>query len=86
MKEKIGTIKGIDLVKKSAPRANISFRTGKYMTTKDRPRDKSYKREFYDQEIVICASLKMKRKPLMSMYLGIGTQKKNSRRFNLVRR
>ena len=38
MKERIGTIKGIDLIKKSA-------RTGKYMTQKDRPRDKSYKRK-----------------------------------------
>ena len=47
MKEKIGTIKGIDLIKKSAPKANISFRTGKYMTEKDRPRDKSYKKEKY---------------------------------------
>ena len=45
MKERIGTIKGIDLIKKSAPKANISFRTGKYMTQKDRPRDKSYKRK-----------------------------------------
>ena len=46
MKEHIGTIKGIDLIKKSAPRARISFRRGKYMTPKDRPRDKSYKREY----------------------------------------
>lgn len=48
MKEKIGTIKGIDLIKKSAPKANISFKTGKYMTQKDRPRDKSYKRKKYE--------------------------------------
>ena len=47
MNEKIGTIKGIDLIKKSAPKANISFCTGKYMTEKDRPRDKSYKKEKY---------------------------------------
>lgn len=46
MKEHIGTIKGIDLIKKSAPRARISFRRGKYMTPKDRPRDKSYKRKY----------------------------------------
>ena len=45
-KETIGVIKGIDLVKKSAPKANIPFRAGKYMTQKDRPRDKSYKREW----------------------------------------
>ena len=44
MKERIGTIKGIDLVKKSAPKADISFRTGTYMTAKDRPRDKRYKK------------------------------------------
>lgn len=46
MKEYIGTIKGIDLIKKSAPRAHISFRRGKYMTPKDRLRDKSYKRKY----------------------------------------
>ena len=48
MREKIGTIKGIDLIKKSAPKANISFRTGKYITEKDRPRDKSYKKYKYE--------------------------------------
>ena len=48
MKEKIGTIKGIDLIKKSAPKANISFHIGKYMTEKDRPRDKSYKKYKYE--------------------------------------
>lgn len=46
MKEKIGTIKGIDLIKKSAPKANIPFKTGKYITEKDRPRDKSYKKYY----------------------------------------
>lgn len=46
-REVIGVIKGIDLIKKSAPKADISFRTGKYMTAKDRPRDKSYKKEEY---------------------------------------
>lgn len=44
MKEKIGTIKGIDLIKKSAPKADIAFRTGRHMTQKDRPRDKRYKK------------------------------------------
>lgn len=48
MKEKIGMIKGIDLIKKSAPKANISFRIGKYITEKDRPRDKSYKKYKYE--------------------------------------
>lgn len=45
-KEVIGTIKGIDLLIKSAPKAEIPFRTGKYMSQKDRPRDKSYKRDY----------------------------------------
>ena len=48
MKEKIGTIKGIDLIKKSAPKANISCRIGKQITEKDRPRDKSYKKYKYE--------------------------------------
>ena len=48
MKEKIGTIKGINLIKKSAPKANISFRIGKHITEKDRPRDKSYKKYKYE--------------------------------------
>ena len=43
-KERIGVIKGVDLIKKSAPKADVSFKTGRYMTDKDRPRDKSYKR------------------------------------------
>jgi len=43
-KETIGVIKGIDLVKKSAPRAVKTFYTGNCMTEKDRPRDKSYKK------------------------------------------
>ena len=42
-KEKIGTIKGIDLVKKSAPIQNIPFRTGQHTTEKDRPRDKNWR-------------------------------------------
>ena len=49
-REIIGTIKGIDLIKKSAPKANISFRTGGYMTEKDRPRDKSYKHFDWEYE------------------------------------
>ena len=43
-KERIGVIKGVDLIKKSAPKADVSFKTGRYMTDKDRPRDKSYKK------------------------------------------
>lgn len=44
--EKIGTISGLDLIRKSRPPQDISFRTGRYMTRKDRPRDKSYKRDY----------------------------------------
>ena len=43
-KETIGIIKGKDLLKKSAPKADIPFKTGKHITEKDRPRDKSYKK------------------------------------------
>lgn len=46
--EKIGVIKGIDLVRKSRPMQDIPFRTGRYNTKKDRPRDKSYKRQTWD--------------------------------------
>ena len=50
-KEKIGVIKGVDLLKKSAPKADVSFRTGRYMTDKDRPRDKSYKRYGGEEDV-----------------------------------
>ena len=43
-KETIGIIKGKDLLKKSAPKADIPFKTGKHITEKDRPRDQSYKK------------------------------------------
>ena len=49
-KERIGTIKGIDLVKKSAPIQDILFKTGKYMTEKDRPRDKNWRQWDDDME------------------------------------
>lgn len=45
-KEKIGTISGLDLIKKSRPPQDIPFRTGSYQTKKDKPRDKSYKRDY----------------------------------------
>lgn len=48
--EKIGVIKGIDLVRKSKPINYIPFREDKYLTQKDRPRDKSYKKERYNYE------------------------------------
>ena len=34
----------MDLLKKSAPKADIPFKTGMQMTEKDRPRDKIYKK------------------------------------------
>lgn len=37
-KIKVGTIPGIDLVKKTRPPQDIPFRTGGYKTEKDRPR------------------------------------------------
>ena len=40
----IGIIKAADLLKKSAPKADIPFMTGMHMTEKDRPRDKIYKK------------------------------------------
>ena len=43
-KETIGIIKAVDLLKKSAPKADIPFKTGMQMTEKDRPRDKIYKK------------------------------------------
>jgi len=45
----VGTISGKDLMKATRPRQDISFRTGGYMTEKDRPRKKmkpkDYRRE-----------------------------------------
>ena len=49
-KEKIGTIKGIDVLKKSAPMQGIPFKTGKHITEKDRPRDKNWKKWDEDTE------------------------------------
>lgn len=48
-KEKIGVIKGIDLIRKSKPINDIPFREGSYLSEKDRPRDKSYKRCDYEK-------------------------------------
>ncbi len=38
--EKIGTIKAIDMLKQTKPMQDIAFKTGKYLTEKDRPRKK----------------------------------------------
>ena len=42
-KQHIGTISSLELIKKSAPIQDIPFRTGKYMTKKDRPRNKNWR-------------------------------------------
>lgn len=42
--QKIGTIKGNDLLKKTRGINEISFRTGGYQTKKDKPRDKNWKK------------------------------------------
>ena len=42
--EKVGTISGYELTKKSMPQFSVSFKTGGYMTAKDRPRKKINKR------------------------------------------
>jgi len=41
-----GTIKGSDLMKATKLRQNITFRTGSYMTDKDRPRKKIKPRDY----------------------------------------
>jgi hypothetical protein len=48
--EKIGVIKGIDVIRKSKPINDIPFREGTYLTQKDRPRDKSYKKARYNYD------------------------------------
>lgn len=40
----IGTIKGIELYKKTRGTQDIPFRTGGYQTKKDRPRDKNWRK------------------------------------------
>ena len=42
-KDPIEITKGVDLLKQSAPRAEITFMTWIHMTEMDRPRGKSYK-------------------------------------------
>ena len=52
MKQKIkqtiscGIIKGDDLIKSSSPRQEITFKTGGYITDKDRPRKRIKPRDF----------------------------------------
>ena len=43
-KEVVGIISGYELTKKSMPHYTPSFRTGKYMTEKDKPRKKINKK------------------------------------------
>lgn len=42
-KQHIGTISAMELIKKSAPMQDIPFRIGRYMTKKDRPRNKNWR-------------------------------------------
>ncbi len=42
--EKVGIISGYELTKKAMPHYVPNFRTGKYMTEKDRPRKKVNKK------------------------------------------
>lgn len=42
-KEKIGTIKGNELLKKTRGIQRACFRTGTYQTQKDRPRNKNWR-------------------------------------------
>lgn len=43
-KETIGTIKNTDLLKKTRGIQRACFRTGTYLTKRDRPRDKNWKK------------------------------------------
>ena len=54
IKEKIGTIKGMDLLRKTRGIQKPAFRSGVYQTEKDRPRDKSWDFWFED-DICWCA-------------------------------
>ena len=52
-KETIGIIRGRDLLKKAAPKADVTFKTGRHMTDKDRPRDKKWRNweEDYGEDV-----------------------------------
>lgn len=43
-KQTIGTIKGTDLLRNARGINEISFRTGRYNTKKDKPRDKNWRK------------------------------------------
>ncbi len=45
-KIEVGTISGRELMRQTAPRQELSFRTGAHMTEKDRPRKKMKPRDF----------------------------------------
>ena len=40
----VGTIKGYDLAKATMPVFQVNFKTGGYITQKDRPRDKNWRK------------------------------------------
>ena len=44
--EKIGVIKGVDLIKKTNLKIDIPFRTGGHISKKDRPREKVNRHNF----------------------------------------
>ena len=46
--EKIGVISGLEVIKKTRPMIHISGRFGPHDTQKDKPRDKSYKRNYIE--------------------------------------
>ena len=54
-KERIGVIKGANLIKKTRGVSRANFRTGTYLTEKDRPRDKNWQSWFAD-DITWCAN------------------------------
>lgn len=47
-KQNIGTIDGLELLKKTRPPQHTTFRTGAYQTKKDKPRDKNWRK--WDKE------------------------------------
>ena len=49
-KIEVGTISGRELLKNSAPRQEISFRTGAHMTEKGRPRKKMKPKDYRRDE------------------------------------
>ena len=51
-KQTIGTIKGSELLKKTRGTSRTCFRTGTYLTAKDRPRNKNWRDWLEDESEV----------------------------------